>query len=265
MKWDRREYETIDSTNLEAKRLLDAGASSGLVVTARHQTGGRGRMGRSWLDLPGKSLMFSLVLEDLAGFAAGVLASLSMRAAIVGAGGEGPRLKWPNDLVYEDRKVGGVLSEAYTVRGREYVITGLGLNVGYLPGELDISAKLSPTSLLIEEGRIWDREELLEGMLHELDARLRDDRAEWMAEYRRNLAFLEEAVKVDPPLAVVGEAGYGEERIEGFLRGVDDDGNVLLEAGGRTPLGTCTALEPANPGSPVPVWCIPASVDLILP
>jgi BirA family biotin operon repressor/biotin-[acetyl-CoA-carboxylase] ligase len=234
MKWDRREYETIDSTNLEAKRLLDAGAACGLVVTARHQTGGRGRMGRSWLDLPGKSLMFSLVLEDLAGFMAAVLTSLSMRATIVGAGGGGPRLKWPNDLVYEDRKVGGVLCEAYAVRGREYVITGLGLNVGYLPGELDISAKLRPTSLLIEEGRIWDMGELLEGMLRELETRLRRDRAEWMTEYRRNLAFIAEAVRVDPPLAVLGEPGYGEEGIEGIVRGVDDNGNLLLEVEGKT-------------------------------
>jgi len=234
MKWDRREYVTIDSTNLEAKRLLGAGASSGLVVTARHQTGGRGRMGRSWLDLPGKSLMFSLVLEGLDGFTTGVLTSLSMRAAIVSAGGEGPRLKWPNDLVYGDRKVGGVLSEAYAVKGREYVITGLGLNVAYLPGELAISAKLRPTSLLIEEGRIWDIGELLEGMLRELDARLRGNRAEWMPEYRRNLAFMGEAVKADPPLAVLGEPGYSEEGIEGFVRGVDDDGNLLLEVGGKT-------------------------------
>ena len=191
-------------------------------------------MGRRWLDLPGKSLMFSLVLEDLAGFTAAVLVSLSMRAAIVTAGGEGPRLKWPNDLVYGDRKAGGILCEAYTAGGREYVIAGLGLNVGYLPGELAIEAKLTPTSLLIEEGRIWDMGELLEAMLRELDARTQGDRAGWMTEYRRNLAFLEEVVKVDPPLAVLGEPAYGEEGIEGLLLGVDDDGNVLLEVEGKT-------------------------------
>jgi len=234
MKWDRREYGTVDSTNLEARRLLDAGASYGLVVTARHQTGGRGRMGRSWLDLPGKSLMFSLVLQDLSGFTAGVLVSLSMRAAIVAAGGEGPRLKWPNDLVYEDRKVGGILSEAYAAGGRGYMIIGLGLNVGYLPDELAIPAKLKPTSLLIEEGRTWDVKGLLQGMLCELDARLQGDRTEWMPEYRRNLAFVGEPVQVDPPLAILGEPGYGEEGIEGLMRGVDDDGNALIEVKGKT-------------------------------
>ncbi|RJP27012.1 MAG: biotin--[acetyl-CoA-carboxylase] ligase [Actinobacteria bacterium] len=234
MEWDVRSFESIDSTNLEAKRLLDAGASSRLVVTARHQTGGRGRMGRTWLDLPGKSLLVSTVLADLGGFESAMLVALSARAAIVASGGEGPLLKWPNDLVYGDRKAGGVLCEVYAARNVEYVIAGLGLNVGYLPGELDLPTKLKPTSLLIEEGRIWDNEELLVELLHELETRLRGDRVEWWSEYRRNLAFMGEAIRVDPPFAVLDERGFGEGIIEGFMRGVDDGGNVLLEVEGRT-------------------------------
>ena len=161
--WDIHRYESIDSTNLEARRLLAAGASRGLVVTARHQTGGRGRMGRDWLDLPGKSLMVSLVWEGSGDFEDARLVSLSMRAAIVAAGGKGPGFKWPNDLVYGSKKVGGILSESCSAGGKDHVIVGLGLNVGYLPGELDIPARITPTSLLIEEGRMWDIEELLHG------------------------------------------------------------------------------------------------------
>jgi BirA family biotin operon repressor/biotin-[acetyl-CoA-carboxylase] ligase len=242
--WDIREYESIDSTNLEAKRLLRAGASAGLVVTADHQTGGRGRMGRDWLDLPGKSLMASLVLEGVGGFESSMLVALSARAAIVAAGGAGPRFKWPNDLVYGNRKAGGILAEAYGAGGDSsgpygaadtgLVIVGLGLNVGYLPDELDIPAKLPPTSLLIEEARIWDRGELLAGMLREFEARCRGDRMGWLSEYRRNLAFIGEAVRVDPPYAVLGEPGYRGEKIEGLMRGIDDDGNVLLEVAGKT-------------------------------
>ncbi len=234
MEWDRREYGTIDSTNLEAKRLLDAGAAAGLAVSADHQTAGRGRLGRGWLDLPGKSLMVSLVLEGRGGFESALLVSLSMRAAIVAAGGEGPRLKWPNDLVYSDRKVGGALSESHRAGGRDYMITGLGLNVGYLPGELDISAKLRPTSLLIEEGRIWDRGELLDDMLRELAARLREKRMEWLNEYRSCLAFVGEMLRVEAPFAVLGEPGYRDASIEGLMRGVDDDGTLMLEVGGKT-------------------------------
>jgi len=234
MEWDRHEYGTIDSTNLEAKRLLDAGACAGLVVSADHQTAGRGRLGRGWLDLPGKSLLVSLALEGRGGFDTALLLSVSMRAAIIACGGEGPLLKWPNDLVYGDRKVGGILSEMHLAGGREYVIAGLGLNVGYLPGELAVSARLRPTSLLVEEGRIWDRRELLDAMLRELDARWREERMGWLTEYRRSLAFVGETVMVDAPFAVLGEPGYGEESIAGLIRGVDDSGNLLLEVGGKT-------------------------------
>ena len=106
-------------------------------------------MGRDWLDLPGKSLMASLVWEGSGGFGDVLLVSLSMRAAIVAAGGEGPDFKWPNDLVYGARKVGGILSESCSEGGRRYIIVGIGLNVGYLPGELDINTRIPPTSLLI--------------------------------------------------------------------------------------------------------------------
>jgi BirA family transcriptional regulator, biotin operon repressor / biotin---[acetyl-CoA-carboxylase] ligase len=242
--WDIRRYESIDSTNLEARRLLDAGASPGLVVLARHQTGGRGRMGRTWLDLPGKSLMVSLVLGGAGGPEPSVLVALSARAAIVAAGGEGPRFKWPNDLVYGRRKVGGILSESYHARGAPpgslqaggavAVIVGLGLNVGYLPGELDLASKLAPTSLLIEEGKIWDPEELLSGTLRQLEAHWGRSRGEWMVEYRANLAYLGETVRVDPPYAVVGETGLGGAGVEGVMLGVDDAGNAMLEVGGRT-------------------------------
>lgn len=242
--WEVREYEGVDSTNLEVRRLLDAGASPGLVVTARHQTGGRGRMGRDWLDLPGKSLLVSLVLQGVGGFEASMLVALSARAAIVAAGGEGPRFKWPNDLVYGRGKVGGILSEAYGskgvpleqrgIEGAGLTIVGLGLNVGYLPGELDITARYAPTSLLIEEGRLWNVGELLQGLLRQLEARWGRPRGEWMGEYRDNLAFIGETIRVDPPLTVVGEPARHAGGIEGVMRGIDDEGNILLEVEGKT-------------------------------
>ncbi len=263
VKWDIRAYETVDSTNLEAKRLLDAGASAGLVVKARHQTGGRGRMGRAWLDLPGKSLMASFVLGGVSGFEASMLIAISARAAIVAEGGTGPLLKWPNDLVYGDRKVGGILSELYGAGGirgglfderkKELVIIGLGLNVSYLAGELDMPAKLRPTSLLIEEGKIWNIGELFRGLLRELEARWRKGRGDWFEEYRENLAFLGRVVTVEG-YAIAGDSGAletsagspgtaedvfssgrsAERSLEGILEGVDGTGNLLLGTGEAT-------------------------------
>ena len=242
--WDVRSYETIDSTNLEARRLLEGGASAGLVVTARHQTGGMGRMGRGWLDQPGKSLIVSLVLEGAGGFESSMLVALSARAAVAAAGGRGPRFKWPNDLVYGAKKVGGILSEVYRAKGtasaastgsgRGRIIVGLGLNVGYLPGELDIPAKLPPTSLVIEEGKIWDPDELLHGLLRELQARWEGSREEWLSEYRGNLACIGESIRVSPPFAVLDGAADPREDIVGVMEGIDDAGNLVLRVGERT-------------------------------
>ena len=236
-RWDVRAYESLDSTNLEARRLLAAGASPGLVVVARHQSGGRGRLGRGWLDLPGKSLLVSLALEGVGGPEPSVLVALSARAAIVAQGGVGPRLKWPNDLVYGRAKAGGILSEACrsaaAPRGADLTVVGLGLNVAYLPGELGMEAKLPPTSLLIEEGMIWDPADLLQALLRELEARWGKARGEWMREYREHLAFRGETVKVRAPYALSGGAG-GTEDFAAVLQGVDEAGNLLLAAGGRT-------------------------------
>jgi len=236
--WDVRAYDCIDSTNLEARRLLEAGASPGLVVTARHQTGGRGRMGRGWLDLPGKSLLVSLALEGVGGLESSMLVAVSARAAILAQGGKGPRFKWPNDLVYGRGKAGGILSEAYgsaaAPHAVDVTVVGLGLNVGYLPGELDMEAKLLPTSLLIEEGRIWNISDLLHGLLRELDARRGKAYGEWLEEYRENLAYRGEKVRVCAPYTLLGGA-RGKEDFDAVLLDVDEAGNLLLAVGEETP------------------------------
>ncbi len=231
MHWDIREYESLDSTNLEARRLLSGEAAAGLVIWAHHQTAGRGRLDREWLDLPGKSLMVSMVLDGLNGYRAGVLAALAMRAAIRVEGGEGPSFKWPNDLVYEERKVGGILSESYRAGGKTYIITGLGLNVGYLPGELDIPSKLPATSLLIEEKRIWNIKALLLAMLEELEDRLSRDEEELIEEYRAYLAYIGQAIRINPPLSVLDRTAIGGDHLDGIMEGIDNQGNLLVKVG----------------------------------
>ncbi|MDI6874075.1 biotin--[acetyl-CoA-carboxylase] ligase [Candidatus Solincola sp.] len=241
--WDVRRYESLDSTNLEARRLLARGASEGLVVTAVHQTAGRGRMDRSWLDRPGKSLLVSLALRDVEPFRAAALAALSARAAVRRLGGAGPLCKWPNDLVYGDRKVGGVLTESFRRDGDHFLIVGLGLNVGYLPEELNFPARLPPTSLLLEEGRLWGVEELLHALLGEMENRLREEGRNLVEEYRANLAYRGRQVVVED-FVICGLRRGGREEgevaperrgalLEGLLVGVDELGNLLLEVGGK--------------------------------
>ena len=226
MDWKVIDYESIDSTNLEARRLVEAGEGGpGLVVRARHQEAGRGRLQRSWWDLPGKSLLVSLVLDVTPGLEATRLACVATAAAIRREGKTGPRIKWPNDLVYGRKKVAGVLAEA--LPSGELTVVGAGINVNYLPGEL---IHPEATSLLIEERELWDPDRLLAALLEEVGLRLAGEAADWGREYTAGLAYLGEAVTVRPPFTVHGEARGRVEGLEGILQGVDASGFLLLSA-----------------------------------
>lgn len=124
-------YDQIDSTNAEAWRLVDRGALEGTVVLAQRQTAGRGQWGRTWSSPPG-GLYLSIVVQpnlaaDLAGqitlwSAWGVATALNDAIATV-------RLKWPNDLVVDGRKLGGILTETRVDAGTvTHAAIGVGIN-----------------------------------------------------------------------------------------------------------------------------------------
>ncbi len=139
--------ETVGSTNDEAKRLARAGAEDGTIVWAKAQTEGRGRSGRTWRSLPG-NLYASLVLRpECTPAEAGQLSFV----AALGAGGALASLmpplvelkyKWPNDLLINGRKVGGILLETEsTGRDRlDWVVLGIGINVANHPDDTETPA-----------------------------------------------------------------------------------------------------------------------------
>jgi len=130
-----RWFSTVDSTNrhllLEAAR----GSREGIVAVADEQTAGRGRHGRTWTAAPGAALLVSVLLRPdvvpermhLVTLAAGVAAAV----AVTEVGGFEARLKWPNDLVVDDRKLAGILAEAASTGtgGTGAVVVGMGLNL----------------------------------------------------------------------------------------------------------------------------------------
>ncbi|PKQ27869.1 MAG: biotin--[acetyl-CoA-carboxylase] ligase [Candidatus Anoxymicrobium japonicum] len=222
MAWRILEYEEIDSTNLEARRLVKAGEiRGGVAVWAHNQTRGRGRRGKPWWSAPGKSLTASLVFEEIESALATRLVSVSAVDAIRAAGGRGPLIKWPNDLVYGGRKVAGVLAESFRGPDGHFTVVGIGVNVGFSHAELDIPSRLPATSLLVEEERQFDIPGLLENLLASLDTRKATDASLLMKEYRELLAWTGETVSVSlPPTGRL---------VSGTLTGVDDSGALLLK------------------------------------
>lgn len=145
--------ESVDSTNDEARRLIETGERGPLWVVAARQTRGHGRLGRDWISPPG-NLHASLVLGDFGeaavapqlGFVAGVAAMRGLRAA---TGDDGRfALKWPNDLLLEGAKLGGILLENVGVPTGDaraprasVAIIGLGVNCAEAPRDLPFEAR----------------------------------------------------------------------------------------------------------------------------
>ena len=134
-------YQTLDSTNTEAKALARQGAPAGTAVVAQMQTGGRGRMGRSFLS-PAGGVYLSVILRPE--MPAAELMHLTCAAAVAAqqavreVTGIVPQIKWINDLVLEEKKLGGILTElSLKPDGSvDFAIIGIGINCGAVPAEV---------------------------------------------------------------------------------------------------------------------------------
>ena len=162
-------YEEIDSTNVEARRLSKEAAEPGLVVTARKQTAGRGRRGRSWESPADDNLYFSILLRPRIKPEKAPMLTLVMAYSVAKALQEKEiyaSIKWPNDLVLSKKKICGILTEMnLSDEGIEDVIIGVGLNVNTMsfPRELEDKA----TSLRKELSCELECGELLQLILKE--------------------------------------------------------------------------------------------------
>jgi len=173
----------VDSTSAEALRRIDSDqAPHGLVILADRQTDGRGRGENKWFSPAGTGLWFSVVLDlSLASDRLSLLtqvAGLSLCRALEAVPGVKPRVKWPNDLHLEGRKVAGILTEARTrPDGGTTAVLGVGLNVNQRHNDFPEALQATATSLRIVTGEIQDRASVLYALLDGLQegvARLAD-------------------------------------------------------------------------------------------
>lgn len=170
--------DVTDSTQSEIRRRAMAGAPEGTVVTARHQRAGRGQRGHDWWDAPGQSLLCSVLLRPDGPPSTvpqlSLVGGLAVAEALAATAGVSPRIRWPNDLLVNGRKLCGILAEAATGGGRvEHVILGIGVNLDQaaFPDALAERA----TSLRLLTGRAPEAPVLLAAILERLGARY----AEW--------------------------------------------------------------------------------------
>ncbi len=219
-----RHLASVGSTMDEAAGWAADGAPHGAVVVAEHQTGGRGRHGRDWVAPPGQSLLFTVVLRGLSADRVG-LVPLAAGLAVAQASeafGVRARVKWPNDVHVDGRKLAGVLAETRWTPGRPCVLLGVGLNVGQdaFPPPLDRTA----TSLRLATGQPTDRLAPLGPTLDRLTAALalaETEPAALVAAVEARLEHVGQAVTVRDP-------GTGRVVARGAVLGLAPSGALRL-------------------------------------
>lgn len=226
-----RRYETIGSSNDEAKALARDGVPEGTIVWAGEQTAGRGRRGRVWASPPG-NLYLSLILRPRVAAAQaaqlGFVAALGLSDALTALAGPAiePRCKWPNDLLANGKKLAGILLESETSASGDvdFVVLGLGANLASAPAGTEYLA----TSLAAEGTAGVPPAAALEGFIRHFDS--------WLQVWHRGgfapirTAWLARAAGLGSDIRV------RLERLElsGRFLDLDDDGALLLDtADGR--------------------------------
>jgi BirA family biotin operon repressor/biotin-[acetyl-CoA-carboxylase] ligase len=142
----RLHLRTADSTNERARELAEAGAPSGTVVTADAQTAGRGRSGRAWTTPAGKALLLSALLRPLdeRHLLLPLAVPVAVCEAIESVAPVRCRIKWPNDVWLDERKVAGVLIES---RPPDWAVIGVGVNVAIAEDEFPAELRWPATSV----------------------------------------------------------------------------------------------------------------------
>lgn len=224
-----RVVEAIESTNTALLQEAMAGAPTGSVLAAEIQTSGRGRRGRRWTSGLGASLTFSVLWRFEQGAAALSGLSLAVGVAVARAlqarGARNVRLKWPNDVLVDGRKLGGILVELQgDALGPAAVVVGIGLNVR-LPAAVRAAVD-QPVADFAEAGGDSDRNALLAAVLREfavvMDLFAAQGFAPFEAAFREMHALHGEAARVLLP---------DGRTLEGMVEGTGPDGALLLRAG----------------------------------
>ncbi|MGN8225197.1 biotin--[acetyl-CoA-carboxylase] ligase [Gracilimonas sp. BCB1] len=168
-------FEELPSTNSYAKQLNGEGTQHGAIVLTDDQTGGRGQYDRVWNAEPGKNLTFSLVFEPQKAerFTLLTLAcALAVSETVNSCAHVETRLKWPNDILCNNKKLCGILTETqFSGNKLERVVVGLGLNVNQSRFNGELAEKA--TSVKKECGKEFIREKLLADILQKIEYRYR--------------------------------------------------------------------------------------------
>lgn len=226
-------FSDIDSTNTIAFRLALKGADEGEVVVAESQAAGKGRMGRHWESPPGMNCYLSIILRP--SFAPNKMPLITLMTAVVCAEaieevtGLFPGIKWPNDLLLNGKKLGGILTEADMEMDRiNFVIVGIGINVNMPRISFPASIRDTATSLWEALGGEVSRIALIQALLRHYESWYQRLGQEGGEEIRRRWEDISQIRGKEVEVTFMGE------QVRGTALEIDADGALLVqEVGGE--------------------------------
>lgn len=226
--WPVHISDSIDSTNAEALRLVDAGQSAPFLVLAEQQTSGRGRRGRKWISPFAQNVYYSLVLRIEEGLrqleGLSLVVGLAVMQALRDSGVQGAALKWPNDVLVGQKKIAGILLELVGDPADIcHVVLGIGINVNMRRAD-DVDQQW--TSVQLETGLSVDRNVLVAQLGLQLQDYLDRHRAGGFValqqEWEQNHAWQGRSVSLIA----------GVNQVDGVVLGVDRQGALRLSVDG---------------------------------
>ena len=211
-------FSFTESTNDDAFEFINNNeADDGMLIITDNQTNGRGRRNNKWLSSPGNNLTFSLILKkpndyDLGLFS--ILSGVSIVKGIQKFTNINCTLKWPNDIILNNKKIGGILIE--TKSNSLYFIIGIGLNVNQqeIPPEIETIA----SSLRIEKNNPIQREPLLAFILNEFENLYDYEPIKWIEEWKKYCNHINKQVSFN----------HNNEIINGLFIDINNDGNAII-------------------------------------
>ena len=223
-------FDEVNSTNDIAMEMGAKGREEGLVVIAESQSHGKGRLGRTWISPKGVNLYLSILLRPdfspLQASALTMMASVAAAEAITETTGLRAVIKWPNDILIEQKKVSGILTEMNAEEEKiNYVVIGIGININMKKEDFPGNLRMPATSLMEYIGKKVERTKILCSLLESLDSTHEDLRNRGIMpliiKWRSLCSTINKRIKVTLP----GEV------ISGVAEDITPEGGLVVRIG----------------------------------
>ena len=216
-------FKTIPSTNNEAKKHLDKNGQHGYVIITKNQTNGRGRRNNKWFSIPNKSLTFSIIINKHKiknNQLLSIIPAIAITNAIKKVSNIQCAIKWPNDIILNNKKIGGILIETKF----DYIVIGIGLNVNEKHNELNTQIEKSSSSLKNNNSEEIKLELLLATILNELEKSFEAEEKHLVNQWTKYCNHINQNIQFHEK----------NKLISGLFTGINQNGQAIININNHT-------------------------------